>query len=327
MLHMKTLAALLLSCAACLPMAAAHGADADYPSRPITIVVPFPPGGSPDMLARVIGDKLGQRLGQTVVVENRPGASGTIGAAHVARAAPDGHTLMMTPNTFVLSPLVLPKGVVTFDVQADFAPVILPAKTLMVLAAHPRLGVKNLPELVAYAKAHPGLTYTGSANGSPQHVAGEMLKQMAGIDMSFVSYKGLAPALNDTLGGHVDLIFVPYGNVAQHVKAGALTVLGGLDEERLASAPDIVPLREQGYPRMVVGVWTGLFAPRGTPAPIVDKLNREINAILALPDVKQRLEGASQILVGGPPATLAKVVKRDLDTYAPIVRSAGITAD
>lgn len=323
---MKLIAA-LMACAISMLVAPVHGADANYPSRPITIVVPFPPGGSPDLLSRVIGEKLSQRFGQPVLVENRPGASGTIGAVQVARATPDGHTLMMTPNTFVLSPLVLPKSVVTFDVQADFMPVILPAKTLLVLAAHPRLGVKNLPELVQYAKSHPGVTYSGSGNGSPQHVAGEMLKQAAGINMSFVPYKGLAPALNDTLAGHVDLVFVPYGNVAQHLKSGALIGLGGLDEDRVASAPDLVPLREQGYPGMVVGVWTGLFAPRGTPTAVVTRLNREINEILQLPDVRKRLEGAGQILVGGAPDVLARVVKRDLDTYAPIVRSANITAD
>ncbi len=326
---MKRLAPLLLFllCTAGLLAAPAHAADADYPSRPITIVVPFPPGGSPDMLSRVIGEKLTQRLGQTVVVENRPGASGTTGATQVARAAPDGYTLMMTPNTFVLSPLVLSKSVATYDAQNDFAPVILPAKTLMVLAAHPSLGVKSLPELVSHAKANKKLTYTGSASGSPQHVAGEMLKQAAGIDMSFVPYKGLAPALNDTLGGHVNLIFVPYGNVAQYQKTGALTILGGLDGERTALAPDVVPLREQGYPSMVVGVWTGLFAPRGTPATVIAKLNREINAILQMPDVKGKLEGSGQILVGGGPENLAQVVKHDLDTYAPIVRRANITAD
>lgn len=324
---MKTLAAFLLSCTACLPAASAHAADAGYPSRPITIVVPFPPGGSPDMLARVIGDKLGQRLGQTVVVENRPGASGTIGASHVARAAPDGYTLMMTPNTFVLSPLVLPKNVVNFDVQADFAPVILPAKTLLVLVAHPSLGVKNVPELVKYAKAHRGVTFTGSGNGSPQQVAGEMLKKAAGFDMSFVPYKGLAPALSDTLGGHVNLIFVPYPNVRQYLKTGELVGVGSLDKDKLPMAPEMTPIAQQGYPGVVVDVWTGLFAPGGTPAGIVARLNKEIDAILRLPDVKAKLEGAGQIIVGGGPEALARAVRQDTDTFAPIVRSANITAN
>jgi tripartite-type tricarboxylate transporter receptor subunit TctC len=317
---------LLLAAALALTGVAAHAADA-YPSQPIHIVVPFPPGGSPDILARVIGDKLTQRLGQTVIVDNKPGASGTIGAAYVARSAPDGYTLMMTPNTFVLSPLVLAKGVVNFDVQKDFEPVILPSKALMVLAAHPSLGVKNLPQLVKYAKEHPGVTFTGSASGSPQQIAGEMLKKAAGVDMTFIPYKGLAPALSDTVGGQVQLIFVPYGNAVQYIKNGALVDIGGLDQDRASWAPEVVPLHEQGYPDLVVGVWSGLFAPHGTPAAVVAKLNSEINAILQMPDVRQKLEGSGQILVGGGPENLAKVVKHDLETYAPIVKSAHITAE
>jgi tripartite-type tricarboxylate transporter receptor subunit TctC len=323
---MKSFAALLFLAGALLGNSAL-AQEANYPSRPITIIVPFPPGGSPDLLSRVIGEKLSQRLGQPVLVENRPGASGTMGAGQTLRAGGDGYTLMMTPNTFVLSPLVLPKNVVNFDVQADFVPVILPAKTLLILAAHPKLGVKTVPELVAHAKQHPGLTYTGSGNGSPQHVAGEMLKQVAGIDMTFVPHRGLGPALNDTLAGHVDLMFVPYGMAAPHLKSGALIGLAGLDEDRVASAPGLLPMREQGYPKVVVGVWTGLFAPRDTPPAIVTKLNGEIDAILKLPDVKEKLEAASQILVGGGPDVLAKTVKADLDRFAPIVRQAKIVAD
>ncbi|MDX3906264.1 MAG: tripartite tricarboxylate transporter substrate-binding protein [Pigmentiphaga sp.] len=319
------LALLLVSCA--LVPGAQAASDTAYPARPITIVVPFPPGGGPDKLARVIGEKLAVSLGQSIIVENRPGASGTLGAAHVARAVPDGHTLMMAPNTFVLSPLVLPKGVVKYDVQADFAPVIVPSKALLVLAAHPGLGVKTLDELVRYAQRNPGVTYTGSSSGSPMHVAGEMFKQAAGIDMMFVAYKGLAPAVADTLAGHVKLIFGPYGTLAPHLKSGALVPLGGLDAERFAFAPDIAPIREQGYPAVVANIWSGLFAPRQTPAPVIERLNREINKILQMPDVKAALEGSGEILVGGPPEVLAEMVKRDTEVYGKIVRTANITAD
>lgn len=322
---MKSIAVALLGATAAV-VAPAHATDLNYPSKPITIVVPFPPGGSPDMLSRVIGEKLTQRLGQTVIVENQPGASGTIGAQHVADAAPDGYTLMMTPNTFVLSPLVLPKSVVRFDVQTDFAPVILPAKTLLVLAAHPSLGVKNIAELVKYAKKNPGVTFTGSGNGSPQQVAGEMLKKAAGLDMSFVPYKGLSPALSDTLGGHVKLIFVPYPNAKQYMKSGELVGLASLDKSKLPMAPEMTPIAQQGYPDVVVNVWTGLFAPKGTPAGIVTKLNKEINTILQIPDVKKKLEGAGQIIVGGTPEVLAQEVKHDTAAFAPIVSSAHITA-
>lgn len=310
-------------CALGLP---AHAQTA-YPQKPITIVVPFPPGGGPDKLARVIGEKLASKLGQPVVVDNRIGASGTIGAAMVAKAAPDGYTLMMTPNTFVLSPLVLPKGVVTYDVQSSFAPVSIPSKALLVLAAHPSLGVKTLPELVQYAKKNPGVSYTGSASGSPMHVAGEMLKQAAGIDMVFVPYKGLVPAITDTIAGHVKLVFGTYGTLAPHLKSGRLVAIGGLSADRLPFANEIVPLNKQGYPTMVAEIWNGLFAPAGTPPAVIELLNREINTILTLPDVKEKLEGTGEVLLGGPPDALARAVKTDLDVFGPVVRSARITAE
>jgi tripartite-type tricarboxylate transporter receptor subunit TctC len=322
---MKNFAAVLFLAAFCSG-AAAQG-EANYPSKPITIIVPWTTGGSPDLLARTIGEKLSQRLGQPVIVENRAGASGTIGAAHVAKAAADGYTLMSTPNTFALSPLVLPKAVMSFDVEKDFEPVILPAKTLMVLAVHRSLGVRTLADLVRYARSNPGLGFTGSSNGSPQHIAGEMLNKAAGIDMKFIPYKGTAPAIADVVGGHVPVLFAVYPNVAQHEKNGTLTILGGLDADRTSVAPNVVPLREQGFPNLVVGVWTGLFAPKGTPRGIVAKLNQEINAVLALPEVRQKLEQHGQILVGGGPEVLAGVVRKDLERYAPIVKSANITAD
>jgi tripartite-type tricarboxylate transporter receptor subunit TctC len=304
----------------------AHAQPA-YPQKPITIVVPFPPGGGPDKLARVIGEKLAIKLGQPVLVDNRAGASGTIGAAFVAKAAPDGYTLMMTPNTFVLSSLVLPKSVVNYDVQGSFAPVSIPSKALLVLAAHPSLGVKTLPELVQYAKKNRGVSYTGSASGSPMHVAGEMMKLATGIDMVFVPYKGLIPAITDTISGHVKLVFGTYGTLAPHLKSGRLIAIGGLASEPPAFASAIVPLSKQGYPTLVAEIWNGLFAPIGTPQPIIELLNREINTILTLPDVKEKLEGTGEVLLGGPPDALARAVKTDLDVFGAVVRSAHITAE
>ncbi len=317
---------LSLSMALCAICLSGH-AQTGYPQKPITVVVPFPPGGGPDKLARVLGEKLALKFGQPIVVENRAGASGTIGAAQVAKAAPDGYTLMMTPNTFVLSPLVLPKGVVTYDVQTSFAPVSIPSKALLVLAAHPSLGVKNLSELVEYVRKNPGVSYTGSASGSPMHVAGEMLKQAANINMVFVPYKGLVPAVTDTLAGHVKLVFGPYGVLAPHLKSGRLVAIGGLAADRVSFASEIVPLAKQGYPTMVVDIWNGLFAPQGTPQAIIDMLNREINIALALPDVKEKLESTGEALVGGPPEALARAVKADTDTFGSVVRSARITAE
>ena len=315
-----------LSCLLAAFPALSQTGEVAYPTRTITIVVPFPPGGSPDILARVIGEKLSARWGQSVVVENRPGASGVTGAQQVLRAAPDGHTLLMTPNTFALAPLVLPASAATYDPQADFAPVSLPAKTVLVLAAHPKLGVKTLADLVRLGK-EKNLTYTGSGNGSPQHIAGEMLRQATGLNLTFVPHKGLAPALADTVAGHIDLVFVPYGAAAGHLKSGGLVGLGTLDEEPHASTPGLLPLARQGYPKMVVSVWSGLFAPRATPPAVVAKIDREIKAVLQLPDVRTRLEQSGQIIAAGGPAELAQTVKRDVESFAPIVKANRITAE
>ena len=325
---MKRLHTLLALCALVLagPALAQVDAAAAYPSKTITMVVPFPPGGSPDILARVIGEKLTARWGQPVVVENRPGASGVTGAQQVLRSTPDGHVLLMTPNTFALAPLVMPAAAATYNAQADFVPVSLPSKTVLVLAANPKLGIKTMADLLRAGKER-ALTYTGSGNGSPQHIAGEMLRQATGLNMTFVPHRGLAPALTDTLAGHVDLLFVPYGAAAAHLRSGALVGLGTLDEEPQPSAPGLLPLARQGYPQMVVDVWSGLFAPRGTPPAVVAKLDREIRAVLQLPDVRAKLEQAGQILTAGGPEQLARTVRRDIDAFTPIVRANKITAD
>jgi tripartite-type tricarboxylate transporter receptor subunit TctC len=304
----------------------ASGAAA-YPAKSITIIVPFPPGGGPDRLARMIGEKLLERLGQKVIVENKPGASGMLGASLVAKAAPDGYTLMMTPNTFVLSALIMPKSVVPFDVQTDFAPVILPSKGVMLLAAHPSLGVKNAQGLVQYIKKNPGLAYTGSSSGSPMQVAGEMFKRAANIDMQFISYKGTLPAITDAVGGHVKVVFGESGTLAPYLKSGALVELGALDSVKDAVGPTMPSLIDQGFPEMTVKIWNGLYAPRNTPREVIDLLNRELNAILQLPDIREKLQSTGQILVGGGPETLAKEVQSDLKTFAAIVKTANIRPD
>jgi tripartite-type tricarboxylate transporter receptor subunit TctC len=316
--------AFAIVCAA-LIAPAAHGAA--YPAKPITIIVPFPPGGGPDRLARMIGEKLLDRLGQKVIVENKPGASGMVGASLMAKAAPDGHTLMMTPNTFVLSALIMPKSVVPFDVRADFAPVILPAKGIMLLAAHPSLGVKNAQELAQYVKKNPGLAFTGSSSGSPMQVAGEMFKQVAKVDMQFVSYKGTMPAITDTVGGHVKVVYGESGTLAPYLKSGQLVELGALDHVGGATIPTMPSLIDQGFPNMTVKIWNGLYAPRNTPREVIELLNREINAILQLPDIKEKLLATGQVLVGGGPEVLAKEVQNDLATFAAIVKTANITPD
>jgi tripartite-type tricarboxylate transporter receptor subunit TctC len=197
---------------------------------------------------------------------------------------------------------------------------------VLVLAAHPKLGVKTLADLVRLGKERP-ITYTGSGNGSPQHIAGEMLRQATGLNLTFVPHRGLAPALADTLAGHIDLDFVPYGAVSAHLRSGALVGLGILDEEAQAATPGLVPLARQGYPQLVVNVWSGLFAPRGTPPAVIAKIDREIKSILQLPDVRARLEQSGQIITAGGPEDLGRTVKRDIESFAPVVRANRITAE
>lgn len=216
-----------LALAACLLSGAAIAQS--FPSKTISIVVPFPPGGGPDLLARVLAERLAPKLGQAVVVENKPGAGGLLGASGVAKAAADGHTLLLSPNTLVISPHVLPKGAgAGLDVQRDLVPVIAPVSTPMVLVANPALGVNNLAQLIALAKKQPGLPYASTGNGSPMHFAGEMFKKSAGVDLLHVPYRGTGPALTAVLGGEVKLLYIGLGGAAAHIKAGKLVPLGKL---------------------------------------------------------------------------------------------------
>ncbi|WP_161567720.1 tripartite tricarboxylate transporter substrate binding protein [Pigmentiphaga sp. H8] len=316
---------------ACVALALASLAPlhaADFPTKPITLVVPFPAGGGPDQVARVIAEKLAPRLGRPVVVENRQGASGTMGAAHVFRAPADGHTLLLTPSTFSLAPLVLQKGVVPYDVRRDFVPVIQPTTSWLVLAAHPSTQVRSLAQLKQFATTHANTIYTGSGAGSTMHVAGEMLKHELKVDMTFVPHRGTAPALADTIGGHIQFIIAGYQDLAPHFKAGALLPVALLDDTPHPTDASVVPVARQGYPSYSVRSWTGIFAPSATAPDIVNRLNAEIDAVLHMPEVRGRLEdNGLQQVVGGKPGRLTATVEHDLKVFTPFVRGAGIVAN
>ena len=221
--HLLALGA-IAALAAALPAAPALAQA--WPTKPLTLVVPFPPGGGPDLLARMLGEKMAPRLGQPVVVENKPGAGALVGAQAVARSAPDGHTLLLTPNTMVISPHVLPAAAGGgIDVHRDLVPVVAPATTPMVLVAHPRLGIRSVGELLAKVKAEPGMAYASAGNGSPMHFAGEMFKQSAGIDLLHVPYRGVAPSITGTLSGDTPLLFVALCGALPHIRAGKLVAL------------------------------------------------------------------------------------------------------
>ena len=320
-------AALGLSLAAA-QHAGAQTAPAAFPSRNITLVVPFPPGGGPDLAARAVGEKLTTRLGKPVIVENRPGAGALIGAGFVAKAAADGHTLLFTPNTVVISPHVLPAGAgggVT--VARDLVPVVAPATTPLVLVAHPSLGASRLQEALEAARKSPGLPYGSAGNGSPMHFAGEMMKRAAKVDLLHVPYKGVAPSINAALGGEVKLLFVGLGGAVPHIKSGKLVPLAVTEAKRSDLLPDVPTATEQGVPGVEVNAWYGVFAPLSTPQAIIDQLNAEINAVIAMPDVRSRLSTAGVEPLGGPAAVLAGFVKADNERYGTLARELKISAD
>ncbi len=320
-------AALGLSLAAA-QHAGAQTAPAAFPSRNITLVVPFPPGGGPDLAARAVGEKLTTRLGKPVIVENRPGAGALIGAGFVAKAAADGHTLLFTPNTVVISPHVLPAGAgggVT--VARDLVPVIAPATTPLVLVAHPSLGASRLQDALDAVRKSPGLPYGSAGNGSPMHFAGEMMKRAAKVDLLHVPYKGVAPSINAALGGEVKLLFVGLGGAVPHIKSGKLVPLAVTEAKRSDLLPDVPTATEQGVPGVEVNAWYGVFAPLSTPQATIDQLNAEINAVIAMPDVRSRLSTAGVEPLGGPAAVLAGFVKADNERYGTLARELKISAD
>ena len=323
---LRRLCRFILAAAACTLAAAAHAQT--WPSRPVTLVVPFPPGAGPDIAARVIGEKLAAKLGQPVVVENKPGVGGFIGAAAVAKAPADGYTLLLTPNTLMIASFVLPKNAQSgVDVTRDFAPVIMPATTPMLIAVNPKLGVKTIEELAAAAKKSPGMPYASAGNGSPMHIAGELFKKSAGVDMLHVPYKGVAPSVNAALAGEVNVVYVALGGISGHVKSGRLVPLAVAERKRTSLLPDLPTFAERGFREVDVNAWYGILAPAATPADVIARLNREINAVLAMPDVRERLNGAGLDIAGGAPDVLAAAMREDATRYARIVREFDIKPD
>jgi tripartite-type tricarboxylate transporter receptor subunit TctC len=302
---------------------AATGASAQsYPSKPITIVVPFAAGSGTDSIARIIGQYLQNALNQSVVIENKVGASGVLAATYVARAAPDGYTLLMATNSTHSANPHLFKSL-AYDPVKDFSPVARAGSYVFMLVINPDVPAKTLPELVAHAKANPGkLTYaSGNTTGI---VAGETLKSKAGIDVLHIPYKSTPPALNDVLGGRVSMMFIDLAPGLEHVRAGTLRPLAVTTRERSALLPDLPSLSEAGIPGYDVTSYAALFAPAGTPKEIVDKLNAEIQKIIANPDAKARIAVTGFDAFSGPPETLAAFVQSELVNWGKLIKDAGI---
>ncbi|MBC5764773.1 Bug family tripartite tricarboxylate transporter substrate binding protein [Ramlibacter albus] len=314
----------LAAAAAVTPQAFAQG---KYPSRPITIVVPTAPGGSTDFTARLIADPLSRALGQPVIVDNKPGASGNIGNQFVARAKPDGYTLLLSYSGYhVGNPHLFKQA--GWDPIKDFAPVAMLTRAPQVIAARPTLPVNNLKELIAYAKANPGkLNYASSGNGSIQHIAGELLKQLTGVFITHIPYKGSGPAVQDLMGGQVDLFITTPAGVVSQVQAGKLKALAVTSKQRLASMPNVPTAAESGLNGYELDSWFALYAPAGTPPEIVNQLNAEIAKILAMPEVKKKADDSGTAVETMTPAQFAAFTKKELDYWGTVIRKAKITAE
>lgn len=296
-------------------------------SKVLTIVVSFPPGAGPDLVARAVGEKMAARLGQTVVVDNKPGTGGLVGAAAVARSTADGSTVLLTANTLATSPHVIPRSATSVDVLKDLAPVAQIASTPMLLVANPGAGIRTAQDLRAAVLRNPKPVYGSAGNGSPMHFAGAMLERSLGVDLVHVPYRGAAPVVTAALGGEVPLAFVALGGVAPHLKTGKLVAVGVAERSRSRLLPDAPTLAESGIAGVEVNAWYGVFAPAGTPAAVVARWNEELAIALNQPDVKAKLDAAGIEPGVGTPEALAATMRADHERYGRIARDHKIVAD
>lgn len=323
----KRRTALTLAASAATFLALGNTAQAQsFPDRTITMVVPFAAGGSTDVVARVIAQKMGDELGQQIVVENVAGAGGNLGADRVARAEPDGYTILMgTVATHALNPLILKTK--PYDPEKDFAPISLLVVVPNVLVVNPKLPVNTVADLIALLKAEPDkYAYASSGNGTPLHLSGELFKAMAGVSMQHVPYKGSGPALNDLLGNQVSIMFDNLPSSSGHIKSGTLKALGVTTAERASSFPD-VPTIAETVPGYETYTWNALFAPAGTPAEAVDKLNAAAKKALADTSVAARMADFSAKIVGSTPDELKTHVAQEIAKWEPVVKSANVQMD
>ena len=296
-----------------------------YPAKPVRVIVPFAPGGGSDFTGRLVAQKLTERLGTTFVVENRPGAGGNLGAELALKAPADGYTLLLISASYTVNPSVYK---LSFDPIADITPVIQVSGGPYVVAVHPSVPANTLAEFVAYAKRQPEkLAYGTSGNGSIMHVASQYFADAAGIKVLHIPYKGTGPALQDTIGGQVQLIFGAIPATLPHVKAGRLRALAVTTSKRVSAAPELPTVAEVGYPGYEVTNWHGLIAPRGVPAEIVERLNREVNELIKGEEMKKSLAADGLEPAGGSPAQFAEILKVEAARWAKVVKQAGIKVE
>jgi tripartite-type tricarboxylate transporter receptor subunit TctC len=306
--------------------AAAQAQENPYPSRPVHLIVPYTPGTGADILARVLGPKLGERWKVAVVTENKAGATGNIGTEFVAKSAPDGHTLLFVATSFGTTPAL--QRALPFDPVKSFSPVALVATSALVVVVNPQLPARSMREFIELAKREPGkLHYSSPGNGGPQHLAMELIKLETGMNIVHVPYKGAAGALADVVGGHVQATIAALQTAHPHALSGKLRAIGVMSAERSQAFSEVPTLKEQGLAELEVETWYGAFAPAGTPSAVVLKVNSEINSLLKDPAIVQLLSKQGMTPVGGPPERLGELVKRELARWTRVVNAAGIKAD
>ncbi len=310
---------LLFAAAFCAPTLHAQ----DYPNKPIRMIVPYPPAGGTDIVARTLSEPLATALGQPIIVDNRGGAAGNIGTDIAAKSAPDGYTILFTLSSHTINPKLYDK--LPFDVEKDFIPISLAAYIPQILVANPSVPANNIKELIALAKSQPGkLNYASVGTGSPGHIAGELFKLKTGIDMVHVPYKGGGPAVTDTLGGQVQLLFVSMPAALQYVKAGRLKALAVTSDKRSAAAPDIPTIAESGVPDCVVNSWYGALVPAKTPPAVVSKLQAAFAKVLQMPDVKERLFAQGAEAAYSTSAEFERLIHDELKQWEFVIREAKI---
>jgi len=326
-MNLRSQYAVLLASLVALALPAAQAlAQKSYPNKAIRMIVPFAPGGSNDIMGRLVAAKWTESMGQQVVVDNRPGASGIVGTDLAAKAAPDGYTVLVMSLTFTVNPSIRSK--LPYDTEKDLVPVTLIASAPLILVVHPSLPVKSVKEFIAYAKANPGRLNFGSGGpGSTPHLAGEMFKNMAGLEMTHVPYKGGGPALADLLGGQIQLMLENIPSTLPFVKSGKLRVLAVTSKMRSPTVPDLPTLDEAALKGYELTGWNGLFVPRGTPRVIVNQLHAETVKALAARDVKERLAAMSAEPGGESPEKFAVFVKAEIRKWAKIAKEAGLKVE
>lgn len=309
-----------------LAVLAPHASAQSYPTRPIRLVVPFPPGGPNDIVGRTIGQKLQERWGQPVIIDNRPGASSVIGTEYVVKSVPDGYTLMVGGPSLALTRFLYAK--VPYDVDRDIAPVILVAKIPNVLLVHPSVPARNVAELVELAKSKPGqLNYGSTGTGTATHLFAALFERTTGAPLNHVPYKGTAPAVNDLLAGQIQILFDSLSTALPNLRAGKVRALGITNSTRSPSAPDIPTLAEEGVTGYEAVGWFGIAAPAKVPPEIINALNTEIGQIIRMADVQDRLNRLGGEIAGGPPSSFAAYIKSEADRWGRLIREAGIRTE